>query len=598
MVLEECIACGQCILMTDLLVETAEGKAAAASKGYIDDSFMAQAQDIVSDCPAQALRIIEVGQAQNIGGKGLAELKTALENQLRSFKFPSITTKHINFKADNYAISVPFAQGEYNYAYSSESGARRAGKEEFDRILYSQYRPIILSVFVQYKNDKLQPFYTCERTEKSFYYGVNREIEKILQAIATEAEAVTNGKCKLPQDFTEFNVYPNHRKDGYLDIALKGFENRSTQSGIIAALKDLSHTSLNDYAEGIDTDDSEEYDGEGFFGNSKYKTKWCYSGIQSVCEDYIKDLKWAMDYVDIDEAALEVVNSVVNEYIQEAKKAIESKIAEFSKVKVVSEGVPKQCREDGSKISIVNVNCTTDYLNENDKHKSEAKCDKNGLDSGDIHLSGTLLNPQKYDIDGYDPDGYDKDGYNRRGYNRRGCNRGGYDKDGYDRDGYDISGYDKEGYNRNGYMRNGYDRDGYDKDGCNRSGYDRDGYDRSGYGKNGYDRNGYMRNGYDRDGYDKEGYNLTGYNRRGCDRSGYDREGYDREGYNREGYDRNGYNQEGYDQNGYMRNGCRRDVFNGNCDQKNQTNNENEFKENSTEIENIGRMMGFFRMKF
>lgn len=329
-VLEECIACGQCVLMTDLLVENAEGKAEAASKGYIADFFMAQAQQIVSECPVRALSIVEAGQAQNSGEKGLAELKIALENKLRNFKFPSITKEHVKFKADNYAISVPYAQGEYNYAYSSESKARSAGKEEFDRILYSQYRPIILSVFVQYKNDKLQPFYTCECTEKSFYYGINREIEKMLQAIATEVAAVTNGECKLPQSFTEFNVYPNHRKDGYLDIALKGFENRSTQSGIVAALKDLSGTSLNDYAQGIDTDDTEEYDGEGFFGSSKYKTKWCYSGIEAVCQEYIKDLKWAMDYVDIDEGALEVVNAVVGEYIQEAKKTIESKLAEFS----------------------------------------------------------------------------------------------------------------------------------------------------------------------------------------------------------------------------------------------------------------------------
>ncbi len=327
-----CIACGQCIQMTDLLVENAVGKTEAASQGYITENFIEQAKEIVSECPAKAISIVEVGNTSVSGKDGLKELKRKLEEKLYAFQFPKVSLQDIKFDANNYSIAIPGSRGEYQYSYSSHSQAKSAGKEEFNRIMYSQYRPIILNVFVQYKNDKLQPFYTCERTEKSYYYRINKQIERILAEFANEASAISNENINFSNDFLKFDVYPDNRKDSYMNIALAGFEAKSTQSGIMAELNKLSGTSLSSYADGLDTDDMEEYAGEGLFGGSKYKTKWCYSGIRSACEDYIKDLKWAMDFVDIDEGALEIVQSIVEEYVKEAKKAMENKISDFAKV--------------------------------------------------------------------------------------------------------------------------------------------------------------------------------------------------------------------------------------------------------------------------
>lgn len=324
----DCMACGQCIQMTDLLVENAVGKIEVA-QGYITENFIDQAKQIVSECPARAISIIEVGNTKASGKEGLKELKGKLEEKLYAFQIPRVNLQDVQFKAINYMIDIPYARGEYIYSYSNHSQAKNAGKDEFNQIMYSQYRPIMLSVFVQYKNDKLQSFYTCERTDKSFYFRSNRRIEGILQEFADEAHAITDGAIKLPNEFTKFDIYPNNQKESYMSIALAGFENRSTQSGIMAAFNNLSGTSLSSYADYLDTVSVEEYVGESFFGNSKYQTKWCYKGIRSACEEYVKDLRWAMDYVDIDEVALEVVQNVINAYTENVKKAFEGKMNMF-----------------------------------------------------------------------------------------------------------------------------------------------------------------------------------------------------------------------------------------------------------------------------
>ena len=41
--------------------------------------------------------------------------------------------------------------------------AQNAGLEEFDRYVYSQYRKILVELFVQYKMDKIYSFYDLSK---------------------------------------------------------------------------------------------------------------------------------------------------------------------------------------------------------------------------------------------------------------------------------------------------------------------------------------------------------------------------------------------------------------------------------------------------
>jgi ferredoxin len=327
-----CNACGQCALMTDLLIETADGKAIPSDIGYISDDFLKEAQNIIDICPVGALSIIEVGNVRSSGKRALKELESLLKRRLNEVVVPIVTKGDIGFNANNYFIDFNEPKGDYDYKYSSENKAEKAALDEFNRIAYSQYRAFILSVFVQYKNDKLKQFYTFEANESSFYYKINKKYMDILKEIATEAKALTNGKILLSEEFITFDVYPGNSNKfirGSIDARLKEFETRSTSSGIMAEFRSNSYSSLDSYSMYIDTDEMEHYE-EGMFGRSKIITKYCYKNLNGAVNEYIKDLKSAMNYVDIDESALYDVNEAIDYYEKEIAIAVEQKIKEFS----------------------------------------------------------------------------------------------------------------------------------------------------------------------------------------------------------------------------------------------------------------------------
>lgn len=188
-------------------------------------------------------------------------------------------------------------------------------------------------------------------------------------------------------------------------------------------------------------------------------------------------------------------------------------------------------------------------------------------------------------VDGYDYAGRDREGYNRDGYNRAGLDRKGYNRQGwllaisdpsqelhthretgtlFDPEGYDISGFNAEGYDRDGYGQDGFDRLGYDRDGFNEDSihkqtgteYDPDGFDIDGFNAEGFNREGFNREGFDCEGYDEDGYDEDGYNRDGFDADGYDSDGYNEGGFNYDGYHRDTgtqWDEDGYDCNGNER---------------------------------------------
>lgn len=324
---DKCNTCGMCTTMTELLKEDAKGKVYAVESGYILEEAINEAKNVIDICPVHAITIVEAGTVNSIGKKGLKELEEVLKTKLQGIKKVKVTKRDIKFDSKQYNIDYADARGQNEYKYSSDSRATRAAIEEFDRIAYSQYRPFILSVFVQYKNDKLKPYYTFD--EHSFYAKNNIQYERILKEIAAEAQSLSNGDIALPQDFTEFDVYPggtdsSYRKD--IVYGLQHFDEQSTQSGVMAEFKTGSYSSLDSYKMYIDTDDMEVYEGEDWRGRSKYKTKYCYRSVYSAVREYISDLKSAMNYVGIDENALYFVQEAIESYNKEISKEIERKI--------------------------------------------------------------------------------------------------------------------------------------------------------------------------------------------------------------------------------------------------------------------------------
>jgi ferredoxin len=334
---EECNACGRCIQKTDLMIEQPDGKATPSGTGYISDDFLSNAQEIIDVCPVKAISIIESSNIKTTGKEGLKELAQLLIVKLHEIDIPAVTENDIKFDSNNYMIDFADQRGGHEYIYSSEAQAQKAALNEFDRIAYSQCGPFILSVLLQYKNDKLRQFYIFESNEDSFYHRINKRIEAIFKEIATEARSLMNDKLSLPTDFDRFEAYPTNSNEfvkARINARLGEFEARDDRtSKVMKEYKQNSpYSSLDSYKMYIDTDDMEFSDGQGLFGKEKYKTKYCHRGVTNAVIEYLKDLRSAMNYSDIDEDAFRDVNEAVNEYKKEVAKAIEVKINAFSEV--------------------------------------------------------------------------------------------------------------------------------------------------------------------------------------------------------------------------------------------------------------------------
>lgn len=323
---DKCICCGACIVATNLLVENDEGKAKASDKGYISNDFLQKAEDIVNSCPVNAISIIETGISSNTGEEGLIQLSDLLESRLKEIKIVDVSYKDVKFNARNYAISRPYPRGQDHYTYSSSSKAVSAGFDEFKRIAYSQHGRFITDILVQYKIEKIRPYYIFD--ESSYYYQINKQFEKVLNEFVNEAEALSNGNIVFPNGFREFNVFP--KKDDNMEFAAS-FEEFQIQSQIMHELQDFA--SLDSYKSGIDWDDMEVYAGTSLFGNEKYKDMYCYRDVEQVIEEFITDLKDAMNYLDddIEKKAISTINWCIKQYREKVNKQLIEKVNEYKK---------------------------------------------------------------------------------------------------------------------------------------------------------------------------------------------------------------------------------------------------------------------------
>lgn len=329
-----CNGCGLCIVNCSYLQENDEGNAQPVPGKAIKDSELPEVQKVVSDCPEKALSIVETGKATVSGKAGMNQVIDALKNQCNSISVKKVGCSDVRLTAKKYSIDIPYSNKEYKRDYTSESSAKSAARDEFNRLLYSEnaYRPLIKKVFVEYKVNVLKPYYNCEDVPESAYYQYNEIVRKQLADAYAEI-SVLIGDGKLPASWKEFSVYPKY-KDWSIE-ALREFDERSTSSGIIADLKDRGeYTSLSWYIDRLDYDYDEQYVGEGLFGKSKYKNMYYFSGFREEAKEFVDDLMGSIDSMsgDIEEGAVSQINSAFETFEGELKKEYMAKIEELKKL--------------------------------------------------------------------------------------------------------------------------------------------------------------------------------------------------------------------------------------------------------------------------
>ena len=329
-----CSGCGLCIVNCNYLQENTEGNAEPVPGKAIHDKDMESVKKIIAECPENALQIVETGSTNRKGAAGVVDIITALKNQCNSFTVRKISNSDVKLNAKDYYIPIPSSSKEYRRDYTSESSAKSAARDEFNRLCYSEtaYRPMVKKVFVEYKVNVLKPYYTCTDTEDSAYYAYNQQIRKLLSDAYAEIGELLGENNNVSNSWKEFSVYLSER-DWAIE-PLKDFDEKSTSSGIITDLKDRGeYTNLSWYVDRLDFDYDETYVGEGLFGKSKYKDMWYFSGFYEEAKEFIDDLKGSIDSMsgDIEDGAVNNVNYALETFEKKAKEEFSTKISELEK---------------------------------------------------------------------------------------------------------------------------------------------------------------------------------------------------------------------------------------------------------------------------
>lgn len=333
-VTEICNGCGMCVIQAgDYLRENSDGLAVPVEGKAVSNEDMNRLSGVVAECPCNALKIVDISTTSAKGKEGIRALIQKLQKTLAEFKVTPVQKSDISMVKDSYPVNISgYSSKEYSSKFSSESQAKSAARDEFLRNCYNEsvYRPILKQVFVEYKVDKLRPYYTNEDKEGNAYYPYNEKIRKILSEIYAELIEICEGECKLSENWKEFCVYLNDD----CTYSLAHFDDRSMNSGIIAELKNGGYnTSVEYYVNQIDYDYEEIYKGEGFFG-SKVEKKWYFTGFYHAAEEFAKDLIHAikMQAYDISDDAFDLVKNALELFERNVKNELEKKIKELEKL--------------------------------------------------------------------------------------------------------------------------------------------------------------------------------------------------------------------------------------------------------------------------
>lgn len=333
-VTEICNGCGMCVVQAgDYLRENSDGLAVPVEGKAVSNEDMNRLSGVVAECPCNALKIVDISTTSAKGKEGIRALIQKLQKTLAEFKVTPVQKSDISMVKDSYPVNISsYSSKEYSSKFSSEGQARSAARDEFMRNCYNEsvYRPILKQVFVEYKVEKLRPYYTNEDKEGNVYYPYNEKIRRVLAEIYAELQEVCEGKCSLSEEWKNFSVYLNDD----CTSSLANFDDRSMNSGIIAELKNGGYnTSVDYYVNVMDFEYEEIYKGEGFFG-SKMEKKWYFTGFYRAAEEFSKDLKHAikMQAYDISDVACDLVKDALETFERKVKNELENKIRELERL--------------------------------------------------------------------------------------------------------------------------------------------------------------------------------------------------------------------------------------------------------------------------
>lgn len=337
-----CNACGECLLATNLLTETPEGFATPAPGRYIEANELAQAENLVRQCPVGALSIVDHSSTSAKGREGLKQLATILENRMKAVQIPNVSYKEVEFKESDYHVEHQWVD-EYKKRYPSYDKACNAGKEQFRIVYWNHMKDFVANILVQYKSKVLRKYYDLSDPQYTYYGQIGSQMTAILEEIKAEAHSLSGSVLSFPQDFSQFRPeedsnFKKELKDeyekyigsvDYVKAICDGFERYNSTLSV-----DFR------YDKGFYAEECGEMEVKSLFRTS-WRTAYRMDGVNEAGKRLIDALLAALSYPQgyhivyraIDDLSEENLNQMIlKKYRELVDKEIAKKIETFKKV--------------------------------------------------------------------------------------------------------------------------------------------------------------------------------------------------------------------------------------------------------------------------
>lgn len=323
-ILDKCNDCGVCTLGNDFFEEDAEGSVYVKPGVIIDSSLERVAQEVIKLCPLQAIRLEERKSVTGKDNPNINDYVEYLKNLRDSLEFKDIKEEEVKFDKSNVKLDVDLSYSEIDKAYScdfkSSSEAKSYGKELIRKRLDEDrgLKPIIMKVLVDYKKEGLSQY---DSVSEDSHYG--KYVKQVKEALLdVYHEIILMYPDKLGSDWADFNVSDILGSKSPLDT----FE---LKTGIvISEIKSSSYMTVGTYVGNLEVEQYEFYDGEGWFGRSKYKKRYGLKYVETMMKEFKTDLIDAFGFVDyeITELAVSHINGFGCGCVNKLKQVITDKM--------------------------------------------------------------------------------------------------------------------------------------------------------------------------------------------------------------------------------------------------------------------------------
>lgn len=238
-----------------------------------------------------------------------------------------MTAEEFEFYKEETPIYFPVNE-DWSAIYSSKSAAKSAARSVFMDQCYSEqaYRPKLKEIFVNYKVNKLRPYYLDPAQKESAYYDYVQKVNLFLQNIA---EVLKANRIGIDEKWKIY-AYP---VDEYTYYGLEHFDDRSTYSGIIQKLKDRGEFTSADWYIDHNVSITPELIEikKSLFGGDREVYKYYYSGVYSAAGEFGKDLGKAIarKSYEITKDAINEINTQLEKLEEDIHKQLCNKIDEL-----------------------------------------------------------------------------------------------------------------------------------------------------------------------------------------------------------------------------------------------------------------------------